>query len=226
VRFWIALVLLLVGCDKLFGLQRVPAESPDAAPGNCRLVDDFNGSVVDPMWATDPGPGVVTITTTGGDLVMAPPPSIEGYDGIHTFLPIDVTGMIVHIDAKQPLNPGPGEIHLVAEVDPDAGGDNYYMIFASNGYIGFRVTKGSDDETGAQYSAIYDRYWRMRFELDGLTMAFETSRDDQDWRLRRQIPVTVPLDSLHISLGAGTYNGGIANPGEGHFDDFSVCPTL
>lgn len=214
--------MLLVGCDKLFGLQRV---SFDAKQGDCRLVDDFDGSVVGPIWTNNPGPGVVTVTETGGDLVFAPRAMMPGYDGVHTIAPIDVRGTIVHIDAKQALNPGPGEISFVARMAADVLTDNYYLIFASDGYIGFRVRVGADDQTGGPYSAMGDRYWRMRFEASGATMAFETSGNDVDWSLRRQISATVPLQSLHIGLAAGTYNSGIANPGEGRFDAFSVCPT-
>jgi hypothetical protein len=39
-----------------------------------------------------------------------------------------------------------------------------------------------------------------------------------------QSATTVPILALHIELGGGTYDGGIANPGEGHFDDLSLCP--
>jgi hypothetical protein len=221
VRGCIAVSLLLAGCDGLFGLERTYV---DAAPDTCRLVDDFNGAVVGPMWANDPGPGTVKIMPKSGELVMAPRASTEGYDGIHTVMPVDLTGTIVHIDAKRALNPGPGEIHLVAKPTSATGTDNYYMIFTSDGYIGFRAKRGTQDEMGAPYSASADRYWRMRFEASGATIAFETSSDDVVWSLRRQIPITVPIQSLHIGLAAGAYNGGIADPGEGHFDDFSVCP--
>jgi hypothetical protein len=218
----LALLTLLGGCDKLFDLTEIPI--PDAPPA-CPVVDEFEGSAFDPMWDIENPPSSVTVKQTGGQLVITPQPLMGGYNGLYTIARHSLVGMTVHVELSESLSDGTGDVEMIATLDHRVDG-NYYMIYASHTFLGFRVKNGSTpDEDGIAYSRSEHRFWRLRFDAPGTTIMFETSADDISWTQRRVLPVTVPITSMQLELIAGSYNGGLAIPGEAHFDHFSVCPT-
>jgi len=223
-------VLFLSGCDILFQLPHIdgpdagpPGEASIDAPARCKFADNFDDNQISPKnWRLfDPTQGIVKVTEEGQRLVIRPAAFMDGYNGVESINLQDVRGKSLAVEVS-PANEG-GYQETSAWVIVDA--DNYLLIGTGAGSLPTRiVTAGVQDQAINPYDPVAMRFWQMRHDAVAGVVYFETSPDGATpWRLLRSVVVTFNLEAATIRLWAGTYQGGMAEPGEAHFDNFVLC---
>lgn len=159
----------------------------------------------------------IEITVAGGRLEVKPRGERAGrsYSGYLTMSPRDMTSSHARVEVVQTTDNSADTIFAVGQ-----DSNNWYGFVEEGGklYLQMKVA-GKKNSTNVDYSRTEHRFWRLRHEATENLMLWETSPDGATWTILRSEAPQVPLASLYIYLGAGTYlvEG---SPGVAIFDNF------
>jgi hypothetical protein len=158
-----------------------------------------------------------TLQATGGQIVITPAPSMNGYAGLN-LAAFDFTSGHVSIEVPQVVNQPNVENYILVFVT----NQNYYAISYDGGRMHYyRREAGVDLASTELYDPTLHRHWRIGHEAGDVY--FSTSANGTTWTERYRVPATVPITNIKFELAAGSYAGGTATPGEARFDNFQLC---
>jgi hypothetical protein len=227
------LPLLLGGCDILFELRPVP--SPDGhanadalAPADvqttsdgaagCTFIDNFTGSALSPSWELiDPSQSTVIVTEESGQLTITPKVSSNGSNGVITAMTHDLRDMVVTVVVSPASEAGGVQTGLY--IGPDT--NNYAAIETGNNTVNLRVmTTVNNQSSNVSYDPAA-RWWRIRHSTaTGLTY-FSFSTDGS--MFAAEIGYNMGFSMAAVKMSMAVIVTGQTNPGQAHFDDFTVC---
>jgi hypothetical protein len=98
--------------------------------------------------------------------------------------------------------------------------NNWYGFVVESGklYLQSKIN-GRKNAESIQYDATAHRSWRLRHEASLNEILWETSADGITWQLLRRVTPEISLQSVFVTLGAGTYTPEV-EPGLAAFDNF------
>ena len=209
----------LAGCDEVWDLEPLP----DADTNPCEH-DEFADPRIDgARWSITIPLGTPPVLLENEQLVIRPASFVEGYNGVHTIEPRDLTNASVSVEVAQSIFSGVGDTQFVLKTDI-LGETDFFMIYTNQEYIGFRNSAGFvPGEAGVMYTPA-DRFWQIRFENGDVVFETSDSGDAASFNVRRRLPAPIPVTRLFMQLRAGTYAGGSDAPGEARFDNVKICP--
>jgi hypothetical protein len=206
-------------------LPTIPSTSTPPRSTRSRVVlgDSFSEPALNKKWRVG--------TLTGGRLSLDPqvetsvqsgrlevkPRSRPGrsYSGYVTLLPHDMTASHARVEVVQVTENTADTIFAVGQ-----DSNNWYGFVEEGGklYLQMKMA-GKKNSTNVDYDPAEHRFWRLRHEATDNLMLWETSPDGVKWTILRSTTPEIPLVSLYMYLGAGTYLVE-ASPGSAIFDNF------
>jgi hypothetical protein len=207
----------------VFNIETVgPGEDayvPDAGPA-CSTATFDNG--IDPLVAVERPTSAVTVVAQDGALVITPPAMTSGHIGVVTPLFADLTAGFVQVEVPSGLTMDQGDTHLV--IAPDVNDvDNQFLIYMTTQFVGFRKTvNGVRTDGGTSYSAVFHRFWRVRFADPDVVIETAPSADGP-WTDQFTHASEVPLTQLYVEIAAGMYTPDHPQPGAAKFDNLRIC---
>jgi hypothetical protein len=178
--------------------------------------DDFHSGLLAPNWFSAQS----CVTELPGEMRATPTPT-----GANTYCIVQPTAsfhltcdsVTVKVPQVTAQGQGPQTFIYVITTDNSHGLD---LILEGGGFA-YLIDKNQNIplSDGGPYDPAGDLWWRLR--ESGGTLFFETSPDDQQWKVRAQNPDPFPLDDVTIAIGAGTYDP-VPMPGEAHFHCYNV----
>lgn len=159
----------------------------------------------------------IPIAAEGGRLEVTPRTSrpSRSFSGFVTILPRDMTSAHARVEVVQATENTADTIFAVGQ-----DSNNWYG-FVKEGdklYLQIKVA-GKKHSENVVYDPAEHRYWRLRHEATENLMLWETSADGTTWAILRSAQPEIPLTSLYVYAGAGTYVVEGA-PGKAVFDNF------
>jgi len=196
-------------------------DPPGCPGGHLPIVDAFDDGVIGPAWDVI-SDGVSMVSEEGGALVVTlPDPTLPSmYSGLRSISAHDLTDCAVFTRVSQLTDP---TTHAYTHIYVSAGaGVGYIEVIADEGNLLFKkVVAGTHTELGLiAHDPVEHAYWRLR-ESAGITY-WETSADARTWNTQASDPAPIPLSSVHIGLGAGTYQEEPVVPGTARFEGLNV----
>lgn len=159
----------------------------------------------------------IGIAAQGGRLEVTPRASRPGrsFSGYVTILPRDMTSAHARVEVVQATENTADTIFAVGQ-----DSNNWYG-FVKEGdklYLQMKVA-GKKNSENVTFDPTEHRFWRLRHEATENLMLWETSADGTTWAILRSVQPEIPLTSLYVYVGAGTYivEG---TPGKAVFDNF------
>ena len=193
------------------------------APQLVSLWDDFNDASIAPVWTTT-APfnhnASVTVLEQNNRVEVTPLPSTVGLNvnGFQTTDNWDFSNRRVHVEiAQAQTGTGGRAIELYAMVDTS----NFMSLILDGTTLRFRrCLGGTINDTNVAFNSATHRWWRLRNDIGGGNMFWDTSTDGLTWTQRRQ-STGFALDMSVTKFGflAGTFASNGA-PGVTHFDNF------
>ena len=222
------LLVVLAGCDGVFGLTHLDEPTADGMSVDSGI--DSNFSCTAEMF-TGGIPELLVhwdrFETAGNKLVidqnmLVPQILTTGVPGdayVRSNQRFDMTGASASVELIDVIEVQNGNTYFSIDVNDN----NVYLFIISGGSLSMFAVGATAPTLTVPYDPIAHRY--LRFEHDG-TLRFLTSVNGTDWTVRHSIPVVIPVESMLITIGAGTYTGGISTPAEARFDNFELCQPL
>lgn len=236
---WLAIALLLAGCDRVFGVDAPDAgveldAPPDADTSGC-LRDNFQDNRIDDVkWAiSDADNTPIAILERDHQLVvsLAPGPDSSKYTGntLRSLATYDMTGGSATVEVVRPVLGGGAESYLVL-YDYSTGVNQYTLNTGGGGSIGFGMTVDGVRNIVARQWTADDHFWRIRHDAVTNEVHLEVSAAGEIWNTGAIYPAQVPVTNLHVGIGGGTFQIRNPDPGAGIYDDFQLvtatCPAL
>ncbi|HEY5926866.1 MAG TPA: hypothetical protein VIV11_34505 [Kofleriaceae bacterium] len=226
-------LLLLAGCDRLFGLadlvdrpdddEGIDASitgAPDARPG-CTL-DTFSRGMIgfSELWNREHMPPRSEVVVESDKLAIKIAPTAAEFGYAFTTSAYDLTGATISVRVDQVIGAGNAETFF----DLENEAMDYYEFSYSNGML--RMYLYRDDMIEQNKTIPYDpmlhAYWRFQHIPARNAVAFFTSPDAVSWIEHHSIPTSVAVVALFPGVGAGIYSGSVPD-GVSIFDDFELC---
>lgn len=174
------------------------------------------GCLTAPAAFNDPG---VAVVEKNASLEITPRSgiSIRSYNGYTTQKALDFTATHARVDVFQTTE---GAANTIFAIGTDS--NNWYGFVVESGklYLQSKIN-GRKNSQSIQYDATAHRSWRLRHEASLNQILWETSADGNNWEVLRRISPEISLQSLFVTLGAGTYTPEI-EPGLAAFDNFKL----
>jgi len=141
----------------------------------------------------------------------------RSYNGYLTQTAWDFTAAHARVDVLQTTD---GSADTIFAIGIDS--NNWYGFVVENGklYLQSKVNGRRNSET-FKYEATDYRSWRLRHEAALNQILWETSADGTNWTVLRRVTPEFSLESIYVSLAAGTYTPE-AEPGLAVFDNFKL----
>lgn len=218
--------LLLAGCgrfefdrtttgDAALGDAIVDARPIDALPLSC-VADDF--TTLD-MTRWNPYMMGPSLQVTGGQLVITPPASTNGYAGLDA-MPINFTSGTMSIEVPQVVGQPNVENYILLFVT----NQNFYAIGYDGGRIQYYRREATVDTASTElYNPTDQRFWVMTHNAPTNEMVFSAGPSLAAVTERYRLPITVPITNIQVEIAGGSYAGGSAAPGQAKFDNFQLC---
>lgn len=196
----------------------------DNPPSRTLLSDDFNDNARDAAkWTIDdPANSVVTALEQNQRLEIAPAPQLTGYNGFSSASSIDFTNASAAVEVVQ-STVGNSETHLQVGISDT----NNIITVVSGGNIIFQYSvNGARSRTYVPYDPAQHRFWRIRHDIGGDEIVWETSANNVNWVVQRTAPRPLALTSMRVRLIAGKWtNTDSTTPGTAIFDNLKVERT-
>jgi hypothetical protein len=223
-------MLLLAGCDGVFGLTVVPEPRDATTAGDARELDARPGCFLDTFsngsdglavhWDRIFDAGKSDVLVENGKLVIKLAPNVNNYASAITNTRRNLTQATVTVRVDSVVGDGDTETFLDLELNPD----NFYTFdFAPPRELIMRLRQDGTNvlSQSIDYDPVAHRYWRMQHESS--QVKFLTSVNGADWVLRYMMNAAIPVNDMVVRLGAGAYNNGAPDPRGSTFDDVEVC---
>ncbi len=195
----------------------------DNPPSRILLSDNFNDNTRDvAKWNIDDANSVVTALEQNQHLEIAPAPQATGYNGFTSANSIDFTNTSAAVEVLQSTT-GSSETHLQLSIDDS----NNIITVVSGGNIIFQYSvNGVRSRTYVPYDPAQHRFWRIRHDIAGDEIVWETSADNITWVVQRTAPRPLAITSMRVRLTAGKWtNTNSTTPGTAIFDNLKVERT-
>jgi len=161
----------------------------------------------------------VTVLETNASLEITPRTGIpnRSYNGYITQATWDFTAAHARVDVLQTTG---GNADTIFAIGVDS--NNWYGFIVENGklYLQSKINGRKNSET-VRYDATHHRSWRLRHEASLNQILWETSGDGVNWTILRRVTPEFSLESIYVSLAAGTYTPE-AEPGLAVFATFKL----
>jgi len=223
-------VVLLGGCDVLFGLHdvgpSVDAQGQPDTPSTC-FVERFDDGVIDStLWdQLAPGNQTVAITEESGGLVARITPGQVAYNGLIGKKAFDMVDGSVEVHVTPAYMGGHVEtifsldVSSLAQFTMSSGADNLNLRGVVNNVAMPSIIP---------FDAPQMMWWRFRHHSAAQTMTLETSPDGMAWTERFSVPVTYEPSAAKVQLTAGEYSAALPAPTVARWEDLRVisasCP--
>jgi hypothetical protein len=226
-------LLLLCGCDRLFGLAPVAGDASVAVDvptdaASCSHTtfdhDTFDGTTISPRWNVFMQLSTLQVYQSDAfviDLTQAPMSPDDGEAGALTLNSHNFSDGFVSVQVPQVT--GGTMFHAETHLDVFLDFKNFYAFDYNSGILQVASNIGGTykEENSRDYSASQDRFWRI--ESAGSVLTFQTSQDGKAFETVTTVAAAFSLDAVHIRLVAGTFGGGEAAPGMAKFDNYELC---
>ena len=224
-RPWLAVMLLLAACQRVFKLDEVPpigdggadatADGSGSACPTSGPRDDFSGIEPCAVWGTVVKDPQVAVQSGQGTLrVLIDAQGGQGGCMLNGALTLTADG--IFIEVPQPLDTG--SAYTVFHAFAQTPGDASATIFAANGGVVL-----FDENARANVSAAMPdtqaRWWRLRAIQGGI--AGDLSSDGKTWTSVGAVPGTVGPVAVYLQAGVTTPNDPTGIATFAHFDE---CP--
>ena len=253
-RLGLVAVIVLAGCDAVFGLSEPGTDAGTIDPGDgggrggsldggspltC-FVEAFDVSPLSAAWNlyADPGctssAGIVPCSVSQASKQLAiHVNTLEGYAGASRPA-VNFTGGVAEVEmmTMSPLQPGTnGYLQIALGA---ANGIRYQIeVDADRGTPLLTGVQVDGDNRREVFSILFDtqahRLWQLAQVVeDGLsTIAFSTrASGTEPWTRRGAAPVTGSLSNVLTEVGAGRYEQPTGSGNQTYaFDNFSLCRT-
>lgn len=222
------LLVGLLGCHRVFGVEPQPDAAvidggPDAPPPAC-LYDSFDfDELAAATWTLlEPSNAPISIVVRDMQLVISlPPMSGQTYraNAIASTRVYDATDGAATVRVVKPVSfTGGAESFLSLVAGPD---DAYAISAGGQGTINFQVRSHGVRDTITRAWQGNELFWRLRHHASAATVTFETSADGGQWVVEREVAASVPVSSVQLVIGAGTFQD-TSSPGTAVFDDAAL----
>jgi hypothetical protein len=161
----------------------------------------------------------IAVSEEGGRLQISPRSGITGrsYYGYVSKSAWDMTACHARVEVGQVTG---GSADTIFAIGSDS--NNWFGFVAEGGRLYLQSkAAGRKNSTDVPFSLTRHRFWRLRHEAAENKILWETSGDGQTWVTLRSLTPQIPLTSLRVYLGAGTYQNE-TNPGTAAFDNFRL----
>jgi len=190
-------------------------------PCTLPIQDNFDDGIIGPQW-NSPYESGVTVTETGGELVITPPTtaSVPIFGGLESLQDYDVTGCQVSARVTEVPNE---DTNAYAVLYLKTNNDSLEIIKDASELVFKTVIGGNHDPLAAvTYDPTQHAYWRLR-ESSGVVY-WETSANGQSWTTQASKDSPLPITAVTIGLGGGAYQAESNPIGKVRFDDLNVLP--
>jgi len=229
---WLAVIVLVSGCDLVFSLDRSNAppidgpggdgSSSDAPPRPTCFDDTFAAGVgLDTTkWSKFEDPN--TSVTVDGQLVLSLDSTASAaYAGVQSVVRHDLRSATVEVAVQMPVvspfQPGI-EVYLAF----NAANGSYYQVGIDGPRIYIEIPGPGQTQVG-NYSTL-DPVRGFRIEHVGSELVFSVRTETSGFVQASRISAPLPLDAIQLELAAGTYVD-FEPAGAARFDNLAVfCP--
>lgn len=161
----------------------------------------------------------VTVVEKNASLEITPRAGVanRSYNGYITQRAWDFTAAHARVDVFQTTE---GSADTIFAIGIDS--NNWYGFVVENGklYLQSKIN-GRKNSESVKYDPSDHRSWRLRHEASLNEILWETSPDGINWTVLRRVAPEISLQSIYVSLGAGTYTPEL-EPGLAAFDNFKL----
>jgi hypothetical protein len=224
---WLAALVVVAGCDQLWGLTPFPDAKTDARPAPRCLGDTFEGTFDPDAWIVAAPSSLVALAVDAHHLVFTLAPSFAAYNALVSYGSYDLTGATLSVELVSPPTGWGAEAILTAQIDQ---GNGFTIAFSSDNLVAEYFLSGGVMKRVVPFAAEH-HYWRIRHDAVANTVQFETSPDQVTWSaIAAGAPITPGYDitQLKIALAGGTFNSENPTPGNAVFDNIKLathdCP--
>jgi hypothetical protein len=161
----------------------------------------------------------ISVSEEGGRLQISPRAGITGrsYYGYVSKSAWDMTACHARVEVAQVTG---GSADTIFAIGSDS--NNWFGFVVEGGKLYLQnKAAGRKNSRDITFSLTRHRFLRLRHEAAENKILWEGSGDGQKWETLRSLTPQIPLASLRVYLGAGTYQNE-TNPGTAAFDNFRL----